>query len=174
MRKIQIPHHLPRNPLAFKGQIDFWKWLRGYVAYGSLFFIMAFVISLSCFYPPYDRDIILFKIGLWIVVLLGVFFGGFRYVMRKHAERIQAFTHGKILTWIVVAHSLTFALLKNKKDFVISIAIPQGEDFPLIIQARSGEKTFHTDHPIQSEITILFDSKTKSAFIPVEVDADIE
>gem|GEM_PF-6045543 len=36
---------------------------------------MACVISLSCFYPPYDRDIILFKIALGIAVILRVVFG---------------------------------------------------------------------------------------------------
>gem|GEM_PF-6633525 len=74
----------------------------------------------------------------------------------------------------MVAHSVSFALLKNKKDFVISIAIPQGEDFPLILQAKSSEKTFHTGHPIQSETNILFDKKSKSVFIPAELGIEIE
>ena len=171
---IKIPHHLPRDPLAFKEKIDFWKWLRGYVFYGVTFFVMAFMISLSCFYPPYDRDIILFKIALWIAVCLGVVFGGFHYVLKKHNERLYAFTHGKRTTWIVSAHSVKFALLKNTKDLVISIAIPQGEDFPYIIEAKNSKKSFHDEHQLKSEITILFDAKTKSAFIPAEVDCEIE
>jgi len=174
MRKIHIPHHLPRDPLAFKGHIDFWKWLRGYVVYGSLFLIMTFVILYSCFYPPYERDIILFKIGLWIVVILWVIFGGFRYVIRKHAERLQAFTHGKLTIWIVAAHSTRFEILKNTKDLVLSITIPNGDDSPYILEARSTKKSFHDQYPIKSEITILFDKKTKSAFIPAELDIDIE
>jgi hypothetical protein len=171
---IKIPHHPPRDPLAFKGQIDFWKWYRGYIFYGVTFFVMAFMISISCFYPPYDRDSILFKIGLWIVVCVGVIFGAFRYVYRKHKERLWAFAHGQLITWIVVAHGTKFVLWKSSKDYTISIAIPQGEDFPYILEARNSDKSFHDKHTLKSEITILFDHKTKSAFIPAEVDVEIE
>lgn len=174
MMKVSIPHHTPRDPLAFKGKIDFWKGYRGYIFYASAFLLMAIVIIISCFYPPYERDSILIKAGLWIVVSLGAIFGGFLYVIKKHKERLYAFTHGKIMTWIVAVHGTKFTLLKSTKDYTLSIAIPQGEDFPILIEARKPDKSFHDQYPIKSEIAVIFDKKKKSAFIPAEVDVEIE
>jgi hypothetical protein len=114
-------------------------------------------------------------VALWIIVSFGVGFGMFRHVYKKHKERIQAFTHGNITKGIVVAHWTVFVPRKSAKDLTLSIAIPQkGSDFPYVLQARKSDKRFHTQHPIHSEITFLFDQKTKSAFVLAEVDIEIE
>lgn len=166
---IKIPHNPPRGLMAFKGKIDFRKQYRGYVFYGGIFLTLAIMVGTSFFFPPLETDLIIFKS---VMVILGLIIGIniFLHVTKKHKERIQAFTHGTLVHGTVIAHGRKFVPWKSARDYTITIQVPHEKDR----EARKSDSSFHSEYPMQSHITLLFDHKTKSAFIPAEVDVEIE